>query len=206
MRHSSLRAAGAVLAATILLTSCGSDDGGDSDTTGGDPTDTPTAAQLFPDDFESVCSGATQSRAADYRTTESHKAVYFETYEDELLDQSTKLPSDWTVTFDANSDAYAAVDVVACGVRTAQKLAKECPGYEDEETGTSGTVNWHTGTYEFKAYEAKTGTELGSLVVEADDKECPMFGTFDEGEDEIDMYDSPADEEVVKFLKPFVAP
>ena len=85
-------AVGSVLAAAFLLSSCGSDDGGGE--ADGGTTSTPAATQLFPDDFEGVCSGATQSKAADYATTEAHKAVYFETYEEELLDQSTRLPSD----------------------------------------------------------------------------------------------------------------
>lgn len=205
MSLSSLRAAGLLLAATILLTSCGSDEDPGADT-GSTPATTPPAAQLFPDDFEVVCSGATQSKAADYATTETHKALYFETYEDDLLDQSTRLPDDWTVLFDANTDAYAAVDVVACGVRTAEKLAQKCEGYEDDESGTLGSVNWYTGTYELTAYEARTGTELGSTTLEATDNECPMIASFDEGEDEIDMYDSPKEEDVIKFLKPFVQP
>lgn len=205
MSLSSLRTAGLLLAFTILLSSCGSDDDPGADT-GSTPATTPPAAQLFPDDFEVVCSGATQSKAADYATTETHKAVYFETYEDELLDQSSRLPADWTVTFDANSDAYAAVDVVACGVRTAEELGQTCEGYEDDESGTLGSVNWYTGTYELTAYEARTGVALGSTTLEADDNECPMIASFDEGEDEIDMYDSPKEEDVIKFLKPFVQP
>ena len=31
-----------------------------------------------------------------------------------------QLPTDWTVTFDAKSDVYTAIDVVACSVRTAE--------------------------------------------------------------------------------------
>ncbi|HSV38185.1 MAG TPA: hypothetical protein VLI04_05445 [Nocardioidaceae bacterium] len=206
MTLSSLRPAGLLLAAAIVMTSCGGDNRDGDHSADGTPADTPTAVPLFPDDFESVCSGATQPRAADYSTTETHKAVYFETYEDALLEQSSQLPSDWTVVFDENSDAYAAVDVVGCGVRTAEKLAEECPGYTDEETGTEGTVNWYTGTYELTAYEAKTGIPMGTTTIEADDVECPMFATFDEGESEIDMYDGPTEEEIAKFLKPFVQP
>lgn len=205
MRNSSLRAAALALAASLMITACSSD-GEETDTTGSDPTTAPQATQLFPDDFAGVCSGATESRGADYSTSTAHKVVYFESHEDSLIDQSSRLPADWTVTFDANADTYAAVDVVGCGVRTAETLAKTCPGYDDEESDTSGTVNWHTGTYEMTAYEARTGKVLGSATIEASSDTCPMLATFDEGETEIDMYDSPPEEEVVKFLKPFVQP
>src|SRR4051794_25426021 len=128
------RAAAVAVVAAALLSSCGSDgDGGKA--SGGTPT-TPAGSQLFPHDLEPVCSGAPQSWAAAHGTTETHKALYFETYKDDLLDQSSRLPSDWTVTFDANSDALAAVDVVGCGLRTAEKLAKDCPGYKDDDSDT----------------------------------------------------------------------
>lgn len=203
------RVAGLVLVSTFVLASCGDDGGGGgggSADGGGDGGATTPAMQLFPDDFKPVCSGATQSRATDYATATTHKVVYFETYEDELVEQSSTLPSDWAVTFDANSDAYAAVDVVACAERTTEKLAQTCTGYEDDDTGMNGTVNWYTGTYELTAYEAKTGTELGTTTLEASDEECPMLASFDEGEEEIDMFDSPNSEDVVAFLKPFVQP
>ena len=193
------------MAGVLLLTACGSDgsdgSGGSSGSGGGD-----AAAQLFPDDFKGVCSGATQSGATDYETATAHKALYFETYEEDLVDQSTQLPTDWTVTFDPGTDALAAVDVVACAVRTSEELAQTCDGYEDDESGTSGSVNWYTGTYELTVYAAHGGEELGSTTLDASDDQCPLIATFDEGETEVDMYASPSDEDVTGFLKQFVQP
>lgn len=196
----------ASFAAVLLLAACGPVGGGTGEPGNDSSGSNDPAAQLFPDDFEGVCSGATESQAADYARSAEHKAVYFETYEDKLLDESSRLPSDWTVKFDATRNAYAAVDVVGCGVRTDEKLAKKCTGYEDEDTHTKGSVNWYTATYELSAYEANTGKKLGSATIKADSQDCPTFASFDEGENEIDMYDSPSDQEVTSFLKKVVQP
>jgi hypothetical protein len=196
----------AMSAAVLLLAACSPGDRGTAGP-GKDPSGSNgPVAQLFPDDFEGVCSGATESQAADYARSGKHKAVYFETYEDKLLDESSRLPTDWTVEFDAASNAYAAVGVVGCGVRTDDKLAKKCTGYEDEDTHTKGSVNWYTATYELSAYKAKTGKKLGSATIRSDSQDCPTFASFDEGENETDMYDSPSDQEVTSFLKKYVQP
>jgi|tagenome__1003787_1003787.scaffolds.fasta_scaffold20903988_1 hypothetical protein len=204
MRRSTL--APALFAAALLLAACGHGGGGTTEPGKDSTGSNASAAQLFPDDFVGVCSGATESQAAAYAKSGKHKALYFETYEDELLDESTRLPSDWTVQFDANSNAYAAVDVVGCGVRTDEKLAKRCTGYEDDDTGTKGSVNWYTGTYELSVYEANTGKKLDSTTIQADSEDCPTLATFDEGEHEISMYDSPSDEKVASFLERIIQP
>ena len=188
--------------ALLALSACGSG----SDDSGSESGGTPAQGKLFPTDLQPVCSGATQSRAADYTPAGTHKALYFETYEDDLVDQSTRLPSDWTVAFDENADNYAQVDIVACAARTADELAQTCEGYEDEETGTSGTVRWHTATYELTVYAAQSGEELGSTTIEADDDVCPSIATFDEGQTEIDSYASPSEDDITAFLRPFVEP
>ena len=205
MTASVTRALGVLIGALLLLAACGGDDG-DPDAAGDTSSVSTPDSPLFPDDFKVVCSGATESRAADYATSQAHKAVYFETYKDDLLDQSSRLPGDWTVQFDPNGDVLTTVDVVACAIRSEEKLAQKCEGYEDEESGTVGSVNWYTGTYELTAYEARSGTPLGSATIEADDPECPLFASFDDGEDEVDLYDAPSDEEIAKFLKAFVQP
>jgi hypothetical protein len=47
-----------------------------------------------------------------------------------LVHSSTELPVAWTVTFDPNGDAFAAVDLTICVKRTAATFAKDCTGYE----------------------------------------------------------------------------
>src|SRR5206468_5402583 len=98
MLSMSTRAA-ALLAAALLLAACGAGGGGAAGS-GTHPSGSGApASPLLPDDFKGVCSGATESRAADYAGSRRHKALYFETYEDELLDESSRLPSDWTAQF-----------------------------------------------------------------------------------------------------------
>jgi hypothetical protein len=196
----------AVLA--LSLGGCGDSDNGGS--SGGDPTssDNPAAdTPLFPDDFKSVCEGATVSAATAYdQAATSHKALYFATYEDSLLDQSSNLPTDWTVLFSADGNALQAIDLVACSVRTAEKLAQTCTGYEDDGKTTGNEVRWHTATYEVSVREATTGTVLTQKTIEATDESCPSLVMFDEGEQTVDQYDAVPDEKIVAVLKPFVQP
>ena len=199
----------AVLA--LSLGGCGdSDDGGSNDSSGGDPTSADTNVvdtPLFPDDFKAVCEGATVSSATAYdQAAASHKALYFATYEDSLLDQSSNLPTDWTVLFSASGNALQAIDLVACSVRTAEKLAQTCTGYEDDGEDTGNEVRWHTATYEVSVREATTGTVLKQQTIEATDDSCPSLVMFDEGETSVDQYDAVPDEKIVAVLKPFVQP
>lgn len=202
---------GVVVSAALLALSlggCGDSDGGGS--SGGDPTGADTNAAdtpLFPDDFKAVCEGATVSSATAYnQAATSHKALYFSTYEDSLLDQSSNLPPDWTVLFSASGNALQAIDLVACSVRTAEKLAQTCTGYEDDGKDTGNEVRWHTATYEVSVREATTGTALTQKTIEATDKSCPSLVMFDEGEQTVDQYDDVPDEKIVALLKPFVQP
>src|SRR5688500_20245275 len=84
--------------AFAALASCG----GNEDAAGGSDAEgeagTVQASVLFPDNFKGVCSGASVSAASAYdQDARPHKALYFETYEDDLMDQSSSLPGDWTV-------------------------------------------------------------------------------------------------------------
>jgi hypothetical protein len=214
MRVSRIGVVSAVAVLLLGLGGCGGSDDGKSssggDPTGSDPTETSTdvlETPLFPDDFEPVCEGATVSAATAYdQAAADHKALYFATYEESLLDQSSRLPADWTVTFAATGNALQAVDLVACAVRTADKLVRTCTGYQDDGVDTGNEVRWHTATYDVSVREATTGTELTSKTIEATDKDCPSFVTFDEGEDSVDRYAEIPDNQVVAVLKPFVQP
>jgi|GEM_PF-1349835 len=192
---------------SAVAASCGSDSKSSSADTGTIPAKAKAKAQLFPDDFQGVCNGATQSKAAAYsQAAGTHKVVYFQTYKDSLLEQSSQLPGDWTITFDANSNAYGAVDVVACAVRTSDAFVKECDGYEKDDKPTNNKVRVHTAKYHLTVREATTGKELGQTDLSGDNADCPMLQSFDGNNDTVDSYASPTKEEVVAFLKPFVQP
>lgn len=204
-----------------LIAGCGgsSSGGGTPVAAGGDtpaastaPSASATAVStdaIFPDSFESVCQGATYSDATAYdKKAATHKALYFETYEDDLLDQSTTdLPADWTLQWSQGEPrALAGIDLVACGVRTSSKLVKSCTGYKDNDGKDLGTLKLYTAKYELSVHEATTGKTLSSTTISSDSNDCPTFASFDSGEDTAVQYDSIPKAKVVAALKPFIQP
>jgi hypothetical protein len=191
----------------VAVTACGSSGSGSGSGAGSAPT--PPPKKLFTEDFKAVCEGAPVSAAKPYdKVAPGHKAVYLATYKDSgLVDSSTDLPDDWTVKFDENTDAYAAVDVVVCAKRISEKLVKSCDGYEVDDKPNPLVVKMHTAKYTVTAHEAHTGKELGRTTVAANDGACPtsVFGV-EEGTTTMNDYASPPDEKIVAFAKKFVQP
>ena len=197
----------AAVLAFAALASCGEDQGtsGEGSANAGTTADTVQASQLFPDNFKGVCSGASVSTATAYDPGAStHKALYFATYRDDLMDQSSSLPGDWTVRFSPDSDALRAVDLVVCARRTAARQVKVCDGYRSNGNATQNRVRWHTATYELSVREARTGRTLAQTTLEATGSDCPMFMNFDGDSDTVDAYASPSDSAVADFLRPHV--
>jgi len=63
------------------------------------------------------------------------------------------------VQFDANADAYAKVDTVACvDVKDEQPL-KECTGYSGQRSRHGDKVKLQSATYSVSVHEATTGKE-----------------------------------------------
>ena len=198
----------AALLALAALASCGGDGGNNagSDANGGTGVATAQASQLFPDNFKGVCSGAPVSTATAYvPAAAAHKALYFATFQDDLIDRSSSLPTDWTVLFSANGDALRAVDLVVCARRTAAREVKVCDGYRNHGSPTQNRVRWHSATYQLSVREAMTGRQLATTTVEATDSACPMFMNFDNDTDTIDGYASPSDSAVADFLRPHIS-
>ena len=134
----------------------------------------------------------------------THKALYFATYRDDLMDQSSSLPRDWTVMFSAEGDALRAIDLVVCARRTAARQVRVCDGYQNRGRPTQNQVRWHTATYELSVREARTGSELAKTTVEATRSDCPMFQTFNGESETIDAYASLPDSTVADFLRPHI--
>jgi hypothetical protein len=200
--HWSRRRLRAVVLATLLpplwLSACGG--GGPADH-GPEPSE--FANQLFSDNFRGVCRGAIQSAAADYETSEAHRALYFESHKDDYVDRSTRLPSEWTVQFDPHSDALAAVDVVACAVRTPEGPGHGCGEHAQERRGSEGSSGSYGATYQLMAYEARTGQALGSTTIAVPRVECPSPSG---GQRQVDSYASLEDSDIESFLRPFLRP
>lgn len=165
--------------------------------------DLSASTRLLPDAFKGVCSGAPVSAATAYdpRGT-THKALYFATYRDDFMDQSSSLPQDWTVPFSAESDALRAVDLVVCARRTAAREVRICDGYQSNGRATQNRVRWHTATYELSVREARTGRQLAQTTAQATNAQCPSYQTFRGEAEMIDGYASLPDGVVADFLRP----
>jgi hypothetical protein len=202
----------AAVLAVAALASCGGDRGAGAGNNGKGGTganaaqaDAAAASQLFPDNFKGVCSGASVSAATAYdpRAT-AHKALYFATYRDDFLDQSSSLPGDWTVQWSADRDALRAIDLVVCARRAAAREVRVCDGYQNHGSPTQNRVRWHTATYELSVREARTGRQLATTTVEATESECPSFMTFQSDSETVDGYASLSDAAVADFLRPHI--
>lgn len=196
-------------ALAALLAACGSESGGGTDnsseSSGGGDSAAPAPAKLFANDFKPVCSGATVSAATAYDPeAESHKAVYFGTHKDDLIDRSSSLPDDWTVRFSAEEDVYKQVDIVICAKRTSAEKVKVCDGYKTDGKETQNKVNWHTATYEVTAVAATSGETLAEKTIEADDTSCPMFQSFNGTNDEVDEYARLKEAALTEFMAPLM--
>jgi hypothetical protein len=129
-----------------------------------------------------LAAGATVSRARAYTEGEPHEVILFSPYSGDVVEDTTTLPSDWMVRFDANSDPYATVDTVACVEVKNEQAAKECTGYQDKGHDTNNTE--HSGT----------------------DDSWPMVISFD-NDTQTNTYDAPpSNDDVVAYLKRFVQP
>jgi hypothetical protein len=210
-----IKGALAVIILAGTLTACGpfkkASKGGEAVDKPGAVTVTTQARpkQLLPDSFKGNCDGATYSFAKPYdKTATGHKAIFFETYRDHgYLDESQYLPDDWTVKFDAATDAYAAVDLTICAKRTAEAFVKDCTGYTVDDKPDPLVVKMFSATYTVTAHESNTGKELGTKTLKATNADCPtsLFG-IDKGTTTMNDYAQLTDEQVAGFAKPYVLP
>jgi hypothetical protein len=181
-----------VVAAAGVAAGCG---GGDDDAEGADvdtaepaddgsPATLPPASQHFDSDFAQVCRGTGAEWATPYDPAQAgpHKVVVLQgPNESDLLSISTG-NTEWDVLFDAASDAYAEVELVACAIRVSEVLEQTCTGYENDGVETGNTVEYYSSTYEVTLRAATTAEVLGETTVEAVADTCPMLVFFDEGE------------------------
>jgi hypothetical protein len=172
-----------------------------------DPTTSVAPAKLTSADFMAVCQGATQSRATDYSPdTKSHKTILFTPLSHGLVEDTSTLPSDWTVQFDANRDTYAAIDTVVCVQTKDEQSVKECTGYQDNGHSTANKVDLRATAYTVTVRAAATGKELGSTELSGTDTTCPMFMSFDDDTQTKPYNVPPPKDDLIAFVKQFVQP
>jgi hypothetical protein len=147
------------------------------------------------------------SRATAYdAAAAAHKVVLFSSYDGDLIEDTSTLPEDWMAQFDANGDAYAKVDTVACVEVKDEQPLKECTGYQNDGHDTDNKVDLRTATYTVSVHEATTGKELGTTELDGTDDSCPSVVSF-ENDTQTKAYDSPpSTDDLVAFIKPFVQP
>ena len=168
-------------------------------------TSPPAAAKLTSADFMPVCQGATQSRATGYNPdAPSHKTILFTPLGQSLVEDTSTLPSDWTVQFDANRDTYAAVDTVVCVETKDEQSVKECTGYEDNGHSTANKVDLRATTYTVTVRVATTGKELATTELSGTDTTCPMFMSFDNDTQTKPYNVPPPKDDLIAFVKQFV--
>lgn len=176
----------------VLVGACGGSDDDSAANAGGDSTLAPTS-QHFDSDLAQVCRGTGADWATPYdpATTGPHKVVVFQGPDATDLTSVSTGNAEWDVLFDSATDAYAAVELVACAVRTSDELAQTCTGYENDDGTDSGkTLEYHSATYEVTLRAATTAEVIDETTIDAAADVCPMLVYFDEGESTATQYAS----------------
>lgn len=172
-----------------------------------DPATSSAPAKLTSADFMAVCQGATQSHATGYSPdAKSHKTILFTPWGQGLVEDTSTLPSDWTVQFDANRNTYAAIDTVTCVETKDQQSVKECTGYQDNGHSTANKVDLRATTYTVTVRVATTGQELGTTELSGTDSTCPMFMSFDDDTQTKPYNVPPPKDDLIAFVKQFIQP
>lgn len=184
---------------------CGGGGDDSSVTPEGGATTLAATSQHFDSDFTQVCRGTGVEWATPYdpAQTGAHKVVVLQGSDEANLTPLSTGNADWDVLFDAETDAYAAVELVACAVRTSDELAQTCTGYEDDDGNDSGqTVEYYSATYSTTLRAATTAEVIDEATIEAIAGQCPMLVYFDEGSDTKTEYESV---DANSFLLPYAS-
>lgn len=172
-----------------------------------DPTTAPPKVKMTSEDFRGVCQGATASHATRFDPqTKSHKVILFTPLNGSLIEDTGTLPPDWMVHYDAATDAYTQVDLVACVDVTAEQSLKECTGYQDKGHDIANKVDLRRTTYAVSVHSAVSGDELGRTSLSSNDDTCPLFMSFDDDTQTKPYNVPPPKDDLIAFIKQFVQP
>jgi len=184
------------LVVALGLAGCGSTDdaasaadaNASSESTTGEADDTTSTtfkAQLFSSDFETVCAGATQSKASAYTATEPgpHKVILLQGAKGEQYESTIDMPEDWQVRWTQEGDALVAIELVACSELIPGAVVKTCDGYQDSDNQPIDTaVDLRNASYQLTLREATTGKEIATTSIEAAEEDCPTIISSDDTE------------------------
>jgi hypothetical protein len=193
-----------ILAVSIAIGGCGSS--ADS-TLAAEPGTGAGASKdrvLFDTDFEGVCSGAPVAAATAYDRSEPgiHPVLAFGTSSIDADDGKlypVTVPEGFTRRFQADGNALAEIQLVACAKRTAEQKDKTCDGYQKDGVDTGQVIDSFRATYELSLYAATTGEKLDGKTVDLPAAECPTIVMSGR------KADYPAVEDtVLEFVQPYV--
>ncbi|MEM0964429.1 MAG: hypothetical protein AAGK21_18015 [Bacteroidota bacterium] len=193
----------AVLCAAAV-SGCQGDDT-DADILDEDAVETSEDSPLFDRDFAQVCRGtAGQPAAAEYTPGAGvHSFVHLRSDGDAEFSGTMvgDFPDGWRLSFPDLADAA----LVLCVTRVSATPAELCEGYEDDDTGTTWTVQTHDAAYEYEVRVAQTAEVLGSQKFEVPAGNCPMFSMYSDSDPQPKPdYPMVGNGEVELFLQPFV--
>ena len=202
-----------IAGAAILLGACGSSGSEESRGDSGEPssastetdqtTETTAAVAIFSDtEFNQVCRGTGLATASAYVAGEGglHPVVVLEGEDPEYGYSSVTLPEGWETSY----ESYETTQLVACLDRVSATAAELCEGYEDEDSGTSWSIQTFDSSYELTLRDAQSAEVVAEQAFEGPADGCPMFSFFSEGDpDPSPEYDVPS-AEIEVFLKTFV--
>ncbi len=180
-----------------VLTSCGGDDSGGSDSsTSGDGS--PAASTPAPPGTAAgVCEGETFADAPPYEKGSAQVTVFTDAGEGdgyEFSSYSTELPDS------ASALVPEDASVIVCMEVTDSKVVETCE-FEDSDSGEKFNQEKADATYDVRALVAATGEELFSTELSAEATDCGLIASFTPGEGTSVDYAKPADE-LAKQLQP----
>ncbi|WP_344154632.1 hypothetical protein [Kribbella yunnanensis] len=123
-------------------------------------------------------------------------------------DLTLRLPKEWVPAQTGAPAEYQLdqLELVACGYQYAvgeEGILQTCK-YKPLQGGAEYTVSQQSAKYDYRVYEARTGTPLGSFTLKAVRGDCADFRSVYAGATGTEVTADPDDKELQRELQPFV--
>lgn len=155
-------------------------------------------------DFELLCKGQVQPRAAAYTPETPPNPIMILTdstigaqYDDYSVRYTSDLPSKWFPQIVDGTFDYSPVELVACIHRANTEKVDTCE-FEDDYL-----LDVFDSTYEVSVFVAQTGEKLANETVVAQGS-CPSIHMFDEGDTEDVYYADISEAQIEAVIEPFM--
>lgn len=124
-----------------------------------------------PWDLDKACGGKVYAKGTAYQGKGPHPVAIFMTSSHGFLEQTTVYPPKGAAWAPSEPEETADVQLVACATLAGEAPTSEKCGYG--VVVTSRVVPMSQATYQVRVLEVRTGRELRSVTVPAEDFECP---------------------------------